>query len=247
MMKAYITIATALIVVGLFFFNVNPNELNLRGKNNSVPEFDMYVFSLQWGKTICLQDSSCTTKLINLQNKNILLMKAMMPWLSTKKGGVVRKCNQETDILIVGSDEIFNSAKQYWPSLENKGNEDYWSILYNYYGYCYTNKTNQNEYKYYFKKALEEYKNKTMSTLISNITNNATETVYVSLDELNNTLYSVLGGNYFSLKCKSIKKKQYLEEIRLALDLDFNYKEMEEQFKDKSCKSNKNITIPIIE
>ena len=241
-MKSYITIITAFILVGLFFYKINPNELNLRGGNKSVPDYDMYVFSLQWGNTACLQDSSCSKKLYNVQD-NIMLMKVMMPWSSKK--GKLQKCNQDKDISIVGSDEIFNLAKQYWPSLENKGNDDFWSDVYNTFGYCYTYKYNYNEYKYYFKNALEVYQNKNMSTLISTITNNATTTISISLEDLMNTLNTTLGGKYYSLSCKTISDKQYLQEIRLALDNDFNYTEMKDKWQSKSCKKKSNITIPI--
>ena len=239
-MKSYIAIAAvSLVVLGLFFLRAKPTTLNLKGAVNKVPDYNMYVFAVQWGKTLCLQGgSSCESKLANIP-KNEMSIHGM--WPSLISGARLPECNQGKEISIVDDgSSTFISARKYWPSLTGP-NEKFWNHEYNKHGYCYSNAIQDFDYKKYFQKTLDVFQEKKINTLILDLFGEQSGNYAVSLSELKSKLNEKLGGEYYSLVCKNISKKQYLQEIRFSLDLDFNYMENNAS---STCSGKKDILIP---
>lgn len=239
-MKSYIAIAAAsLVVLGLFFLQVNPTVVNLRGTAKEVPDYNMYVFAVQWGKTMCLQGgSSCENKLANIP-KNEMSIHGL--WPSLLSGGRLPDCNQGSEISIVDDgSSTFLTARKYWPSLTG-GNEKFWNHEYNKHGYCYSNKIQDFDYKNYFQKTLDVFQEKKINTLILDTFGTQSGNYAVSLSTLKSKLNEQLGGEYYSLACKTISKKQYLQEIRFSLDLDFKFIDNN---LSSNCSGKKDILIP---
>lgn len=235
-MKSFILIATfALTIIGLCYIG-HESAKNLR---NSVPTYDMYVFAVQWGKTLCVSGgSACETRLANIP-KNHMSIHGL--WPSLKSGSQISTCNTGTQVSIVDDgSSTFISARKYWPSLTG-ANTDFWNHEYNKHGYCYSNKIGNFDYKLYFKKALDVFTSKKINTLITDTFGTQSGEYAVSLSTLKSKLTSKLGGNYYALVCKTISSKQYLQEIRISLDLNFNY--MTSSLSSSTCSSSKNVII----
>ena len=220
-MKSIVIFATVtLTVLGLIYLNSsNLPSFNLR---NAVPDYDMYVFAVQWGKTMCVSGPSSCEEKIKIVPKNHMTIHGL--WPNKKSGSRLPNCNQGSEISIVDDGSAtFLETRKYWPSLNQNANEVFWGHEYNKHGYCYSNKIKDFDYKKYFAKAVNILKEKNINTLILDTFGEQSGEYKVSLSTLKNKLSSKLGGNYFSLVCKKANGKQYLQEIRLALDLNFNY------------------------
>lgn len=235
-MKTIIIIATiALATLGVYFFHTS--GCHLRG-SNAVPDYDMYVFAVQWGKTMCISGgSSCENRLKNIPANHMSIHGL---WPSLKSGSRLPDCNTGAEISIVDDgSSTFQTARKYWPSLTGS-NEKFWNHEYNKHGYCYSNKIGDFDYKKYFDKALAVFQSKSINTLILNTFGSQTGEYKVSLATLTSKLESAVGGKYFSLVCKNISGKQYLQEIRFSLGLSFNYISSS---LSSSCSSKKDVII----
>ena len=77
-------------------------------------DYDMYVFAVQWGRTMCLSGyEGCDEKVLQIP-KNKISIHGL--WPNKKSGAYLPDCNQGTEIEIVddGSD-IFSFLHTYWP------------------------------------------------------------------------------------------------------------------------------------
>lgn len=235
-MKTIILLATiALTTLGVYYFHTA--GAHLRG-TNAVPDYDMYVLAVQWGKTLCISGgSSCETRLKNIPANH---MSVHGLWPSLKSGARLADCNTGAEISIVDDGSAtFQTARKYWPSLTG-ANEQFWNHEYNKHGYCYSNKIKDFDYKKYFAKTLDIFQSKKINTLILNTFGSQSGEYTVSLSTLNSKLQSALGGKVYSLVCKNISGKQYLQEIRISLDLNFNYITSS---LSSSCSSKKDVII----
>ena len=187
-----------------------------------VPSYDLYVLGVQWANTICIEEGSTCEEKLKIVPKNHMTIKGL--WPNKRNGKIVPICNQGDEIPIIDDgSSTFVEARQYWPSLTNKTNADLWTYEYNRYGYCYSNKIQDFDYKRYFQKTLDILKSKNITTLILDTFEEQKGEYILSLSTLKSKLENKLGGKYFHLFCKYIKGKQYLQEIRLSFNLNFNY------------------------
>ena len=210
---------TLTTIIGLLYISQsNLPTLNLR----AVPTYDAYVLAVQWGKTMCVSGgSSCEKKLSNIP-KNHMSIHGL--WPGMKSGARIAECNQGAEISIVDDGSAtFLEARKYWPSLNNNANTVFWGHEYNKHGYCYSNRIKDFDYKKYFQRTIDLLKEKHINTLILDTFGEQSGEYKVSFKDLKNKIKNKLGGDYFSVVCKTISKKQYLQEIRISFDDNFNY------------------------
>ena len=191
---------------------------------NPWDEYDIYVFSLQWGHTMCLKNknSVCYERLDNIENYH-LSIHGLWPSLST--GQMLDECNQGVEIEVENDDsETFSTMEKIWPSLSNNTNEYFWTHEYNKHGYCYNKRfgIDVDDYKSYFNKAIELYNKYNLSTLIMDSVDIVKDDVEIDAKELSNILREKVGGDYFRLFCSKVDGKNYLSEIRFTFDEEFN-------------------------
>ena len=198
-------------------------------------EYDMYVFAVQWGRTMCLSGyEGCDEKVLQIP-KNKISIHGL--WPNKKSGAYVPDCNQGAEIEIVddGSD-IFSFLHTYWPSLNQNTNEYFWGHEFNKHGYCYSE-----DYKEYFEATKDVFFEKRIGDIITDIWGNQVGNYSIPYNEFTSKLTERLGGQYFTPKCKQFNGKYFLSELRLSFDLDFNYIEAK---LGNSCKSGKDVVIP---
>ena len=209
-MKTFlIVLAVALTAFGVYYVS-NHETSNLRAS------YDMYVFALQWGKTMCIDgNSSCNSKLSSIP-KNEVSIHGL--WPSLKSGAKLADCNSGSSISVKSDgSSVFSSMKSYWPSLTGT-NEQFWTHEFNKHGYCYSK-----DYKTYFQKAMDVFKGKSFNKLVTKAVGSHSGNYSISVSDLKTKLNNVLGGKYYGLVCKSYGGKKYLSEIRVTLDTNFNY------------------------
>lgn len=208
-----IVLAVALTSFGVYYISSQSDSTpNIRGTS-----YDMYVFALQWGKTMCVGgDSSCNSKLSAIP-KNEVSIHGL--WPSLKSGAKMSDCNSGSSISVKSDgSSVFNSMKTYWPSLNSNTNEKFWTHEFNKHGYCYSK-----DYKTYFQKAMDVFKGKNLHRLILNAVGSQSGNYSISVSDLKTKLNNVLGGKYYGLVCKSSGGKKYLSEIRITMDTNFSY------------------------
>ena len=187
-----------------------------------VPDYDMYVFSVQWGPAVCISyGDSCKEKLAQIP-KNEMSIHGL--WPSLQSGKRLPSCNDGKEVEIVeDKSELFKKMNKYWPSLV-KTSKEFWGHEYNKHGYCYSNKIQDFDYRKYFEKALEVFESKSINTLITDVFGEHEKgEVSFPFSEFMEKLQEKLGGKVFGLSCANKNGKQYVQEIRLTLDLDFEY------------------------
>ena len=226
-MKTIVATLLATLTVGGLFY------MNTRSPSNT--DYDMYVFAVQWGKTMCLDGSKdvCPEKLPAIPNNKISIHGL---WPNLQSGKYLPDCNQGTEIEVVDDgSEMFETMKKYWVSLANT-DEYFWTHEFNKHGYCYST-----DYKEYFQTALDVFFDKNIPDIITDIWGEQTGDFVVPYDEFVSKLNERFGGQFYTPKCKKYNGKYYLNEIRIALDLDFNYIEAK---LGNSCNSKYDVVIP---
>ena len=233
MKTVLLTLTAVAAIAGVCYFSLNKTV-------QDAPDYDMYVFAIQWGKTMCIVNSgsTCTQKLANIP-KNEMSIHGL--WPSLKSGSSMSSCNSGTQVSIKddGSD-IFYDMKEYWPSLTG-GDETFWNHEYNKHGYCYSNKIGDFDYKKYFQKSFDVFYKKGIPTMITDVFGQHSGEYSISLSEFKSKMAAKLGGNYMTPVCKYKNSKHYLQEIRFTMDLNFNYIE---HSLGQTCSSSKPIYIP---
>ena len=89
--------------------------------------------------------------------------------------------------------------------------------------------------------ALDVFFDKNIPDIITDIWGEQTGDFVVPYDEFVSKLNERFGGQFYTPKCKKDNGKYYLNEIRIALDLDFNYIEAK---LGNSCNSKYDVVIP---
>lgn len=184
------------------------------------PDYDMYVMTIQWGKTFCISQATCDR--LGRVESNTLTIHGLWPSLKNKQRISVCHTGDKIHVKDDGSN-IFNDLRKDWVTLKDSDHDDdFWTYEYNKHGYCYSYKYNQASPIPYFQKALDLYSSFSLARLIKDTLNVLPgQTVGYKPDELTSKFAARLGGDFFDLHCFFHDHKQYLLEIRLYLDLSF--------------------------
>jgi ribonuclease I len=216
-MRKIILFFLTVISVMKIFLAVD-EELKFLASPEPLPDFDMYVFSIQWGGTLCQSGNSHCHKKLNTIPKNIFTLHGLWPNLSN--GNKMRKCNPGTDIKIVNDgSHIFTEMETYWISFTNE-DPDFWSHEYNTHGYCYTHKYQVEDPKDYFQYALEIYKRHDMSRLFQKTFGDVSGSHSFDMNDLFHHVGRATNGLIYELVCKNYNKRQFLQEVRFFFNLD---------------------------
>ena len=241
-MKSTYLLTTTFFLTFLFFYYNTPksSNLNLQSSNAAPWElYDYYFFALQWGASMCAKTGKiCYEKLKSVPRHEVTIHGL---WPSLLKGKNLPSCNSGQTIKIK-DDEKMKEIRIYWPSLNGNANTVFWEHEYNKHGFCYNKRLgfDGNDYHKYFDKALELFKSKQLNRLIINAVGEHVGEKKFSYNDLYGGIRKILGGDYFQITCNTINKKQYLAEIRIGFNLNF---ELTKITKGSGCSNKKDIII----
>jgi len=206
---------------------------------NDPAPYDMYVFSIQWGRTLCENDPSCISKLAKIP-KNIFTIHGL--WPSYSNGEMMDTCNQGKQIDI-GDDgsAIFTKMGTYWISMTNP-NDSFWNHEYNTHGYCYTTRSKTTAPKAFFQYAFDLYNKYKLDQLMVHAVGNLSGEHQFTHDDLKAKFTKIAAALKFDLNCSYTNQKQYLQEVRLYFDTNLNPQQYP-KVKEDNCDVSKPIYI----
>jgi ribonuclease T2 len=208
-----------LTIVSLMkIFLADGEELKFLASPIPCDDYDMYVFSIQWGGTLCQSgQSNCQKKLSSIP-KNIFTLHGL--WPSYSNGKKIDSCNTGEEIRIVkDGSHVYTEMETYWLSFTNEDHA-FWSHEFNKHGYCYTQKYQINDPKHYFQYALEIYKRHDMARIFQRAFGDISGNQSFEHEDLHHHVERATEGLKYELVCKNYYKKQYLQEVRFFFDLD---------------------------
>lgn len=209
------------LLLALSFISLTLSSSFLRPLENK-QDYDMYVFAIQWGVTMCLSGGDDCYKKLEQIPKNEMSIHGL--WPNREDGEKMEECNTGTQIEIVddGSD-VFEFMHTYWPSLA-KPDTEFWGHEYNKHGYCYSEEIGDTDYDYkkYFAKAQEVFQENKLNTLLTDAIGFGQGECTLSYTELMEKIGGIIGDDTFVITCSYISGKHYLAEIRVSFDMDFN-------------------------
>ena len=192
---------------------------NLNFLSDATVDYDMYVLSIQWGKSQCGKNTECQKKLDSIP-KNIFTLHGL--WPSFKDGRRLSDCNtgSKIDVKITG-ENLYKEMLTYWISYVNK-NDEFWDHEYNKHGYCYTQRYGKS-IEDFFDTTMNLYKkysfDQMMIKALPDIVGKRDEEAF-TYQQLREKFIDVNREIYFDLDCKVVNGKKYLSEIRLYYDLN---------------------------
>lgn len=206
-----------------------------RGEHNK-QDYDMYVFCLQWGETMCQSKGGKCEERLAVVPLNQASIHGL--WPSRQDGSMLADCNDGAEINIEKQTDFM---KTYWPSLTGP-NQDFWNHEYNKHGYCYNEEIGDMDYTLYFDKVQSLFEKDDLGNIVKNaVGDHPGEEVSFSVTELKQKLGDVLGVECIHITCSKVDGKQYLMELRINMDLDFNY--MEDILTGGNCKGSNPVYI----
>ncbi len=244
-MKQTFFLTTTFILASLTLIYLNHNSIkpNLRISNSEPWEiYDYYFFALQWSATICKTEGQSCYEKLNKIPKNEVSIHGL--WPSLLKGKNLDECNKGTQI-IIKDDAKMDNIRKYWISLNQNSNSKFWGHEYNKHGYCYNMRIHKDGSNYYpyFETTLKVFSKYKLNKLVvdslqgsKGIQNYSYKTMYAKFKQF-------LGGDYFQIVCKSIEGKQYLSEVRIGFDLNFNLQKIN---KGSSCSQKNDIYVEFL-
>lgn len=181
-------------------------------------DYDMYVFSIQWGATLCHTNTEhCNLRLRSIP-KNIFTLHGL--WPNYSDGKKMDKCNPGSEIKIEkGASQIFEEMETFWISF-SRDDSSFWSHEYNTHGYCYTQKYNIEDPLHYFRYALGIYKEYDFGKLFLRAFGNLSGSHSFEYDDLYHHINRETGDLKYELVCRYYEHKQYLQEVRFFFDLN---------------------------
>ena len=181
----------------------------------------------------------CNRKLSKIP-KNIMTLHGLWPSLSS--GNQLADCNQGNDIEIVDDgSEIFKFMEVYWMSVFDS-NEKFWEHEYNKHGYCFSQKTNNFDYKNYFIAVMNLFKKYDLENIVTKAFGEVSnQNVSYSFAKFKESLQKVAPELMFDISCQSKHQVQYLKEIRFYFSQDFE--PVENKAFRGGCQTNKDITV----
>lgn len=203
---------------------------------HSYLDYDMYVFTIQWGATLCEDNLECKSKLKKIP-KNIFTLHGLWPTYSD--GRKIDECNKGDLIKVnITEDYLRKEMLTYWISYTSD-NQHFWNHEYNKHGYCFSEKYNIDKPDKFFNTSINLYKNHSFDKLMhkvldSDLTVSDDKELNFSYNELVGLFQKVLLDLKFDLNCTKYNGGTYLSEIRFYFDLEMkpiNYK------KESNCEN----------
>jgi ribonuclease T2 len=172
--------------------------------------------------------------------KNVFTMHGL--WPSYSSGQQIGDCNKGADVKIVeDQSDLFLEMDTKWPSYTS-GNTKFWGHEYNKHGFCYTSKYKTQDYKEYFRFALNVFKKHSLDMLMKKAFGDLTGEHSFTVQDLIGHLQAVLGDLVFELDCKPVSGgHQHIQEVRFFFDLDL--KPTTNYPRRTDCKDNKPIFV----
>jgi ribonuclease I len=200
-------------------------------------KYDVYVFTVQWFYSNCVNNPSCMAK---LKIPNIFTLHGLWPsFLSDKR---LADCNTGPKISAVPHDKMREFMLNYWPTY-HEDPQEFWDHEYNKHGYCYTERMQQRSYEPFLQRTIDLFQQYQMDQLmiqaLGDVAMRRGGQKQFTYEDLFNLIQGARRNLYFDLACKRVNHKQYLEEIRFYFDLDFKPK-------NHHIRSNCSKTQPII-
>jgi hypothetical protein len=163
---------------------------------------------------------------------------------------MMKDCNSGHNIPInVSSSEVFQSMKIFWISYTSE-DEHFWNHEYNKHGYCYTERYNKYDPKWFFEYSMELYNKHGFVSLLSSYISHAFEyensgneliEKHFSFDELRKVISTSLPNFYFDLACEFQEEKQLLKEIRFYFNLELS--PVDNKHTSCNCDHNREIVV----
>ena len=126
----------------------------------------------------------------------------------------------------------------HWPSLSGP-NKSFWEHEYNKHGYCYAYKYKVSQTEF-FKKSMDLFLTFGFENLLSELMQNpAEEKVEISEDEIRAIISKKHPELQYDLDCKVENKQNYLAEIRIYFNLQFNPYSPQEARQENCLKGKK--------
>jgi ribonuclease I len=144
--------------------------------------------------------------------------------------------------LFIRDNNLKDLMHKYWiaPTFEN---EKFWEHEYNKHGLCYTEEFDKKQ-EDYFRITMEIYQKYKLSTWVKIAIGNVKGSEYsVEYDKLKGLLYRVNPNVNFIIRCVNEGDKQYLESLRIPLDIDFK----PAFFGSSNCNYKQNVIIRLSE
>jgi ribonuclease I len=181
-------------------------------------DYDMYVFSIQWGNTLCENNKDCKEKIKHIP-KNIFTLHGL--WPSLEDGSKVDECNKGKEIVVkIEEQSLYNDMLVYWISYTSN-NGHFWNHEYNKHGFCYTQRYSKNM-EDFFNTAMGLYKKYSFDQLAFKALGDikVAEKSY-DYDELVEEFKKITGDLFFDIECKFINGKRYITEVRYYFNLEW--------------------------
>lgn len=253
--KTFILISICLLSVVISKEEVEFLKENILQRLSNTPsDFENYTYSIQWGSkflniliyllkfldTFCLTKSACREKSKHLK-RNVFTVHGLWP---NGPGGIqLPTCNQGDHIdFEINDDNLQENMNKHWPSLTGP-NEGFWEHEYNKHGYCYAYKYGGGQTKF-FNQAMDLFLENNFENIIHELVEDSEEEeVLIGHDNLRNFISEKYPGMVFDIDCKIYNHNNYLQEIRIYYDLDFQPQDLSGSRKD-NCIKNNDIRIP---
>ena len=224
-----------------FYYDIYFNVFKINKPKDSCPEnfqiyfsdeskkavyekYDFYVYSLVWNPTYCRKLGKDCNNILKQNRTNILMIHGL--WPSYKNGIIPQDCNLLEDIEINISNQILlNNLKNYWIGIGME-NEEFWKYEYNKHGYCYIQRIKEDpikNYYLYFQKTIDIYNKYNLNNLLKEMYPKGSEEQKLNRTYLSKNLDKKFGINTYALNCLNINERYYLYEIKLKLDLNFDF------------------------
>jgi ribonuclease I len=181
--------------------------------------YDMYVLAIQWSYSQCLVKPEACKK---IQDKNIFTLHGL--WPSFASGERIADCNTGKKIEINPQGDMLKEMNRYWYSFRAE-NYGFWNHEYNKHGHCYSEKYSIKTPDTFFNKVLGIYKQHALDQMfiqaIGDVKIKEAKEIEFAYADLKKVLQNAREDLYFDITCLKKDKKQYIAEIRIYLDLEF--------------------------
>lgn len=168
---------------------------------------------------MCIGNETCQEKIQHIP-KNIFTIHGL--WPNDSDGRRIPGCNTGPKIDVQIQDEALKKRMEtFWISYTGD-NQVFWDHEYNSHGYCYMMKTSQTDPEVYFNTTLNLYDKLNLDDVILNTFGDKKGEMSFPHEDLKSRFDKILTGMNYEIECRKFKHKQYLQELRFSLDLDFN-------------------------
>jgi ribonuclease I len=186
----------------------------------------------------CLGRKGCTER---IKQPNIFGIHGLWPMFESEER--IPECNTGDKINVDPLGETRDIMEVYWTSLKGD-NIDFWEYEYNKHGHCLTERYKLANEQIYFDGSVKIYQtwalDQLMTHALGDIKMKSSDALEFSFEELTDLIQNARKELYFTIRCLRFKGKQYLNDIRIYFDLEFNPLDHEQA---TNCKMEENIYI----